>query len=32
VLQLVIAVLGLQTRSVVSAWRSMHAEHVRAIG
>ncbi len=32
VLQVVIAVLGLQTRSVVSAWRSMHAEHARAIG
>ena len=32
VLQLVIAVLGLETGSVVSAWRSMDAEQARAIG
>jgi hypothetical protein len=31
-LQLVIAVLGPDTRSVVSSWRSMNAEQARAIG
>jgi hypothetical protein len=31
-LQLVIAVLGLESGSVVSSWRSMNAEQTRAIG